>query len=236
MKNFWEKNKESFFNTVYFSNRLIKNLNNTTALSESFKYPFYDFPFLLSEKSEAPMYMWFDWFAKWRWIDVQPVITGKYTTLGVPAVRKYFDYNVDQNSVINDADLYTTRISRARHNYLPNWVYTPYLYGKLQVWNKRNFDTDFLYNYSKYTNLKDTRLVFEKSYWIWQDLFFQSNLSDKFTPSISGDSIHHKSTWRPVAGIQSYYYNNALLVDLLTKREYLYRMYFEKKPKSNFHS
>jgi hypothetical protein len=174
------------------------------------------------------MYMWFDWFAKWRWIDVQPVITGKYTTLGVPAVRKYFDYNVDQNSAINDADLYTTRISRARHNYMPNWVYTPYLFGKLQIWNKRHFSTDAFYSSDRYRNLKDTRLVCEKSYWLWQDVFFQPNFSDKFTPSISGDSIHQKSTWRPYAGIQAYYYNNALLVDLLTKREYLYRIYFEK--------
>lgn len=57
---FLGKNKESFFTTATFSNRLIKNINSNSALKESFKYPFYDFPFLLSEKSEAPMYMWFD--------------------------------------------------------------------------------------------------------------------------------------------------------------------------------
>jgi heme/copper-type cytochrome/quinol oxidase subunit 2 len=174
------------------------------------------------------MYLWFDWFVKWRWIDVQPVITGKYTTLGVPAVRKYFDYNVDQNSVINDADLYTTRISRARHNYLPNWVYTPYLFSKLNLWNKSYVDSDVFFVYKKYQNLKDTRILCEKAHWVWQDLFFDYNLSDRFVPSISGDRINQKSTWRPFQGIQSFYYNNALLVDILTKREYLYRNYFEK--------
>jgi len=51
------KNKESFFTSIYFPTRLIKNINTYSAFSESFKLPFYDFPFLLSEKSEAPMYM-----------------------------------------------------------------------------------------------------------------------------------------------------------------------------------
>lgn len=222
------KNKESFYNTVYFPVHTMKTINLYSSLMESSKMAFYDFPFLLSEKAEAPMYLWFDWFSKWRWIDVQPVITGKYSTLGVPAVRKFFDYNVDQNSNISDSDLYTTRISRARHNYLPNWLYTPYLYSKSQFWNKVYNDTNILYSGHSYRNLKDTRLVFEKGYWIWQDLFLEKNLSDHFTPSISGDSIHNKSTWRPLTGIQSYYYSNALLVDLLTKREYVYRTYFEK--------
>jgi len=54
---FLGKNKESFFTPVTFTNRLIKNLNLNGSLVESLKYPFYDFPFLLSEKSEAPMYM-----------------------------------------------------------------------------------------------------------------------------------------------------------------------------------
>jgi hypothetical protein len=222
------KNKASFFSTTYFPTSTTKTLNSYSALMDSLKMAFYDFPFLLSEKSESPMYMWFDWFAKWRWIDVQPVITGKYSTIGVPSVRKFFDYNVDQNGPVADSDLYTTRISRARHNYLPNWVYTPYLYGKNQLWNKSYFDSDVFYTTQSYKNLKDTRIVCEKSYWLWQDLFIQPNFSNQFTPSISGESIHQKSTWRPFTGIQAYYYNNAILVDLLTKREFVYRNYFEK--------
>jgi hypothetical protein len=57
---FLGKNKESFFTTAAFGTRLLKHVNSDGSLVESFKYPFYDFPFLLSEKSEAPMYMWFD--------------------------------------------------------------------------------------------------------------------------------------------------------------------------------
>ena len=51
------KNKERFFNSLYFNNQLSSNLNPYSSLFTSFKMAFYDFPFLLSEKSEAPMYM-----------------------------------------------------------------------------------------------------------------------------------------------------------------------------------
>jgi len=51
------KNKESFFLTNYFPTTTIKTINSYSALMDSFKMAFYDFPFLLSEKSEAPMYM-----------------------------------------------------------------------------------------------------------------------------------------------------------------------------------
>jgi hypothetical protein len=58
------KNKESFFLTTYFPTSTAKTINSYSSLMESSKMAFYDFPFLLSEKSESTMYMWFDWFAK----------------------------------------------------------------------------------------------------------------------------------------------------------------------------
>jgi hypothetical protein len=51
------KNKESFFLTNYFPTNTLKSINPHAGLIDSFKMAFYDFPFLLSEKSEAPMYM-----------------------------------------------------------------------------------------------------------------------------------------------------------------------------------
>jgi hypothetical protein len=51
------KNVNTFFYTNYFSKTLMTNLNPYSSLTDSFKLPFFDFPFLLSEKSEAPMYL-----------------------------------------------------------------------------------------------------------------------------------------------------------------------------------
>jgi hypothetical protein len=33
-----------------------------------------------------------------------------------------------------DAELYFTRIATARKNYLPQWIYTPYLYNRANEW------------------------------------------------------------------------------------------------------
>jgi len=51
------KNKESFFKPVYYSTTIFKNLNQYGSLFNSSKVGFFDFPFLLSEKSESTMYM-----------------------------------------------------------------------------------------------------------------------------------------------------------------------------------
>jgi hypothetical protein len=50
----------------------------------------------------------------------------------------------------------------------------------------------------------------------------------RYTPTFSNN---HKSTFRPYAGIQSYYYTLNTLTDLLSKREYLYRQTLEKRNK-----
>ena len=64
--------------------------------------------------------------------------------------------------------------------------------------------------------------------WYWTRPFFDKTTSMKYTPSFSNN---HKSTFRPYAGIQSYYYTLNTLTDLLSKREYLYRQTLEKRNK-----
>jgi hypothetical protein len=46
-----------------------------------------------------------------------------------------------------------------------------------------------------------------------------------WTPSFSGVNVYNKSSWRPSSGIASFYYNTSVLVDILSKREHLYRQY-----------
>jgi len=60
-------------------------------------------------------------------------------------------------------------------------------------------------------------------------LFFQNTDQTQQTYSFSGDNVYHKSTFRPQSSIQSYYTSINHLVDLLSKREFLYRQYFESK-------
>ena len=65
-----------------------------------------------------------------------------------------------------------------------------------------------------------------------QDLMLRpkfSNWSKASTPSHSGVNTPGRSSWRPQSSVQSYNYNTSVLVDILTKREYLYRQYYYSK-------
>jgi hypothetical protein len=53
-------------------------------------------------------------------VEVQPSSVSRYSTLGVPYLRKPFEYNVENGEPILEVENYFTRISRARKNYLPN--------------------------------------------------------------------------------------------------------------------
>jgi hypothetical protein len=63
----------------------------------------------------------------------------------------------------------------------------------------------------------------------WSSAVYTGFTTDLSTPSTSGVNTAGRSSWRPATSIQSYYYNSSILVDILTKREYLYRQYFATK-------
>tara|TARA_B110000444_G_C18619030_1_gene491244 strand:+ start:80 stop:244 length:165 start_codon:yes stop_codon:yes gene_type:complete len=52
-------------------------------------------------------------------VEVQFASISRYSILGVPYIRKPFDYNVETSEPIFEAENYFTRISRSRKNYLP---------------------------------------------------------------------------------------------------------------------
>jgi len=69
----------------------------------------------------------------------------------------------------------------------------------------------------------------QMSHVFWnQALTSADSSSTQFTGSFSGS---YRSTWRPYTSVQSYHYNVTTLIDLLTRRELLYRQYFERTNK-----
>lgn len=223
------KNRTNYYNNTFYSPDTLQSFNQFSALSTSLNTWFFDFPFMLGMSADGSRHFWFDWFAQWGMMEVQPSSLSKYSTLGVPYTRKNYDFNLDAGEKIHAADNYLTRMSRARKNYIPNWLYTPYLYNRSQIWNKTNLTQILFHSTESHTG--HTLVLTRKMNWFWAERFFANNTSKRFTPSISGNNVYAKSTWRPKNSIQSYHYNNALLVDLLTKREYIYRQYFETNRK-----
>jgi hypothetical protein len=53
-------------------------------------------------------------------MEVQPSSVSRYSTIGVPYMRKPFDFNSATGDKIQDTESYFTRVSRSRRNYLTN--------------------------------------------------------------------------------------------------------------------
>jgi heme/copper-type cytochrome/quinol oxidase subunit 2 len=223
------KNKESFFKINFYKNSFQKYFNNFYDSSSSLNFYFYDFPFLLAMKSDSSRYLWFDWFAKWGMYEVQPSSSSRYAIYGMPYFSKNFEFNSNASDNINESETYLLRLSRARRNYLPNWVYTPYFYSRNVSWYKNNIVYDIFQQNDNSLTLSFNLL--ENMSWYWKDLFFIDYHSFLFTPSHSGNSTYSKLNWKPQNSIQSYYYNVSALIDILTKREYLYREFLSNNNK-----
>jgi heme/copper-type cytochrome/quinol oxidase subunit 2 len=170
--------------------------------------------------SDPSRFLWFDWYAKWSLVEVQPAPASKFSVVGVPFYKKHFDFNLDSNDTLSETENYFSRLAYARKNYLPTWAYTPYIYTRSKVWLANNPLASFIDNGNNIA-LKKTLLSMN---WYWTTLGFTKNTSETFTPTFSNSS---RNRWRPYTSIQAYYYNNAVLTDILTHREFLYRQYLE---------
>ncbi len=223
------KNKENFFKINLYKNNFQHFFNNFYDSSSSLNFYFYDFPFLLALKSDASRYLWFDWFSKWGLYEVQPSSSSRYAIYGMPYFSKPFDFITTGNETFNESETYFLRLSRSRRNYLPNWIYTPYFYARNVSWYKNNIVFDIL-------NQNDNLIV--SSYnllnvmsWYWNDLNFLNYNNSLFHPSNSGISSYARLNWKPQSSVQSYFYNVSTLIDILTKREYLYREFLSNNNK-----
>jgi len=223
------KNKENFLKINFYKNNFQSYFNNFYSLSSSLNFYFFDFPFLLALKSDASRYLWFDWFAKWGFYEVQPSSSSRYAIYGMPYFAKNFEFNTSSSEQLNESETYLLRLSRARRNYLPNWVYTPYFYSRNVSWYRNNFIFETLE--SSENSLVATKNILSQMSWYWKNLFFINYHNYLFHPSNSGISSYTKLNWKPQNSIQSYYYSISNLIDILTKREYLYREFFANNNK-----
>ena len=220
------KNKDSFYNSMLFNSFFKNNYSTLVEILNTNNYIFADLPFLISMKSDASRYLWFDWHSRWSSIEVQPSSIAKYSLAGLPYFSKTFEYSTSLGDELNDSENYLTKISRARKNSMPNWSYSPYFFQKLTNW----------FNYSNYfvlfdnTNIKSVKLLLTYSKSYWNDYTLLNNTKYTSSPTFSGLNRNNVVTWSPINNkLASYYYNTSILLDILTKREHLYRRFFKEK-------
>jgi hypothetical protein len=147
----------------------------------------------------------------------------------MPYFSKNFEFSTAETESLTESETYFLRISRARRNYVPNWVYTPYFYTRNAYWYRNNLIYGAL---EQSTNQLVTSYFFLKTMnWYWVGSTIINNNVWTFNPSSSGITSFTKLGWKPQNSIQSYYYTAATVVDILTKREFLYRELFSIKNK-----
>lgn len=217
------KNHQNFFKLNFFKPSFNKLLSENNNIFNSLNFYFFDFPFLLAYKSDSSRYMWIDWFAKWGFYEVQPSSSSKYSLHGMPYFNKFFEFNYEQNEILNETETYFIRISKARKNYLNNWNYTPFFFLKNNFWSSSFF---FKNTTNKLVNL-NFQLNSIEFYW---------NLNMKkfnifFLYSNSNINSFAKTLWRSNSSISSYFLTFQNLNDIFSKKEYLYKKLLFKSNK-----
>jgi len=222
------KNANFFFNTNFYNKVFKNNYSSLSNLSNVNNMLFLDIPFLTSMKSDAARYMWFDWHSRWSSIEVQPSSIARYSLAGLPYFSKKFEYSSGLGDELNDSENYLTKISRARKSYMPSWAYSMYFYSKVSNWFNYNTFNDFFESES----IINSKFLLKNSKSYWKSYHIINNNKLKSTYSFSGLNRPNVVTWSPIKGLSSHYYNVNILIDILSKREHLYRQFFGHKSKA----
>jgi hypothetical protein len=226
-ENLLGKDKVNFYKTNFYKARFYSNFDSSYELWSGLNYYVYDFPFLLGAKSDASRHVWFDWFAKWGFYEVQPSSSARYAIHGLPHFNKFFNFTSNQNEILNESESYFLRLSKARKNYLPGWSYTPYFYAKNNHWFKNN--VIFHSTQNQLNLLSSTQLLLKDSLWYFLKLKRDFNDQPSFFPATSNINSYTKTAWKPSFSVSSYYFNMSNLTDILTRREQLYRQYLSSR-------
>ena len=211
------KNQNYFFDVNLYSQSYANNTSILSSVYNSLNSTHIDIPFLISTKSDSSRFLWFDWQARWSSTEVQSSsISARYTLSGTPYYSKNLEFDTQGGDTLNESENYLNRLARARKNYLSNWAQSPFFYLRAA-----NTSWDF-YNSGSSDNIKVDLL---SATTFWKDNTITGSTSTLFTPSTSFVNSPARSSWRPISGTQAAYYDISTLIDILSKREHLYRSY-----------
>jgi hypothetical protein len=157
------KTKLSHFNTYFSTVSTLPIFNDLGSLSNSLNYYFYEFPFLDGVTNDPTRHVWFDVFVKYAQREVSGSSVSKYTIVGVPFYKKKYDFNVKQGKQLAETELYFSRIRTARKSYLPQWMYTPYLYTRSNDWYRSS--KLLLLDKKPYKDLLELKLNLKRLEW-----------------------------------------------------------------------
>jgi hypothetical protein len=174
-------------------------------------------------KSDAARYLWFDWQARWSSIEVQPSSIARFSLINIPYFAKKTEVPGHVSDIFSESENYFTKISRARRNYMPNWIYSPYFLNRVTNWF-HNPNSTIYYNEAELGDIKFLLKFLYREVKSPREIFLSQTNS---TLSSSHLSRVNNVSWSPISELSSYYYSTSVLIDILSKRELLYRLFFK---------
>lgn len=113
------KNRTSYFSSPLYLASPVRGANTLQSAYSLTTTQAFEFPFMDALRSDLLRYIWMDGYSKWVCVDVQPASVSRYSTIGVPYLRRPYDFNTGASEEFSDTQTYFTRASRNRKNYLP---------------------------------------------------------------------------------------------------------------------
>ena len=225
-ENMLAKNTESFFSVNTFVKSFNSNFNSITQVLAALNSTYLDVPFLISNTSDSARYLWFDWQSKWTSIEVQPASAARYSLLGVPYLNKNYEYVTSLGSELQESENYAIRLGYARKNYMTTWAYSPYFFAKSLAW----FNYNSLY-FSTSLTTDNTKFFLKEITHLWNTSYGRNDVSNKSNSPLGYSNYNSfaRSLTRSTYDIGAYNSSLALLMDILAKREYVFKKYYISK-------
>lgn len=126
---------------------------------------------------------------------------------------------------ISDTETYLLKLAKARKTFSSDWSLSPYVYNRITQWYLTN--PLISSTFDQYT-ISNSRLTLRLLYNYW-DSSLTTQLPHRSTPASAGVNTPGRSSIKPLANPTSYVYSSSELVDIMSKREYIYREYFLNK-------
>jgi hypothetical protein len=175
-------------------------------------------------KSDPSRYLWFDWQSRWATTEVQASSLARFSYTGVPYVKKSSEFDTQSGDELDESENYLNRLARARKNYPSSWAFTPYFYARSSSWYKKNN-----VELTSYESLQSTKALLAISGDYWSSKSLIPSNSTLFFPTNSAVATPGRSFTQQAFGTGGYNYHTSMLTDLLSKREFIYRSYFNSK-------
>ena len=200
----------------------IQSIHNTSTLNQIFDFFILKFPFLISIESDAIRYSWLDWYSVRNAISTKALDTSVFDLHG----SKYYSYsfyNSNTISFLNQTDNFFNKYVQARKLYIPLAIYTPLFFNKFLY----NYTYLFLNNFNYLSSFHSLYFFYLYMYYfdtnfIYLNLF---NFYNYYKNNTSNSTSYIQFTYTSLNNFYNKFNVISRLIDILTKREFLYKKY-----------